>query len=136
MVRFAGDTAASALGHMRHTFAVRSLEECAGDRKAVARHMAALSTYPGHAHVSDTCWYLQATRFILLHLPRRLNRFSKPLLSTTQPPLREMYMVLKGILPHRRAGIQKGEGAIALADSRSRVKGERRLTVRWERDYN
>jgi hypothetical protein len=26
--------------------------------------------------------------FVMLHLPKRLNRFSKPLLSTTQPPLR------------------------------------------------
>jgi integrase len=50
---------------LRHTFAVRSLEQCAGDRKAVARHMATLSTYPGHAHVSDTYWYLQATPKLL-----------------------------------------------------------------------
>lgn len=50
---------------LRHTFAVRSLEECAGDRKTVARHMAALSTYLGHAHVSDTYWYLQATPRLL-----------------------------------------------------------------------
>lgn len=50
---------------LRHTFAVRSLEQCAGDRKAVARHMTALSTYLGHAHVSDTYWYLQATPRLL-----------------------------------------------------------------------
>jgi integrase len=50
---------------LRFTFAVRSLEQCAGDRKAVARHMAALSTYLGHAHVSDTYWYLQATTKLL-----------------------------------------------------------------------
>lgn len=50
---------------MRHTFAVRSLEQCAGDRKAVAQHMVALSTYLGHAHVSDTYWYLQATPKLL-----------------------------------------------------------------------
>ena len=50
---------------LRHTFAVRSLEQCAGDRKTVARHMAALSTYLGHAHVSDTYWYLQATPKLL-----------------------------------------------------------------------
>ena len=50
---------------LRHTFAVRSLEECVGDRKSVARHMAALSTYLGHAHVSDTYWYLQATPKLL-----------------------------------------------------------------------
>jgi integrase len=50
---------------LRHTFAVRSLEQCVGDRKAVARHMTALSTYLGHAHVSDTYWYLQATPKLL-----------------------------------------------------------------------
>ena len=50
---------------LRHTFAVRSLEQCPADRKAVARHMAALSTYLGHAHVSDTYWYLQATPRLL-----------------------------------------------------------------------
>jgi integrase len=49
----------------RHTFAVRSLVECAGDRKAIARHISALSTYLGHAHVSDTYWYLQATLKLL-----------------------------------------------------------------------
>lgn len=50
---------------LRHTFAVRSLEQCGGDRKAVARHMAALSTYLGHAHVSDTYWYLHTTPRLL-----------------------------------------------------------------------
>jgi integrase len=50
---------------LRHTFAVRSLEQCVGDRRSVARHMTALSTYLGHAHVSDTYWYLQATPKLL-----------------------------------------------------------------------
>lgn len=49
------------LHDLRHTFAVRSLEQCQTDRQSVARHMAGLSTYLGHAHVSDTYWYLQAT---------------------------------------------------------------------------
>jgi len=53
------------LHDLRHTFAVRSLEQCSNDRRAVARHMAALSTYLGHAHVSDTYWYLQATPKLL-----------------------------------------------------------------------
>lgn len=53
------------LHDLRHTFAVRSLEQCPGDRRAVARHMAALSTYLGHAHVSDTYWYLQTTPRLL-----------------------------------------------------------------------
>jgi len=50
---------------LRHTFAVRSLEQSSGDRKAVARQMASLSTYLGHSHVSDTYWYLQATPKLL-----------------------------------------------------------------------
>ena len=53
------------LHDLRHTFAVRSLEPCPSDRRSVARHMAALSTYLGHAHVSDTYWYLQATPKLL-----------------------------------------------------------------------
>jgi integrase len=49
------------LHDLRHTFAVRSLEQCGTDPDNVKRHMLALSTYLGHAHVSDTYWYLQAT---------------------------------------------------------------------------
>lgn len=45
----------------RHTFAVRALEQCTGDRDAIRRHMLALSTYLGHAHVTYTYWYLQTT---------------------------------------------------------------------------
>ena len=45
----------------RHTFAVRSLEACRGDGAEIARHILALSTYLGHAHPSDTFWYLHAT---------------------------------------------------------------------------
>lgn len=58
LVRSAGLRGGPGLGgcriHDRPTFAVRSLEQCVGDRNAVALHMAALSTYLGHAHVSDT----------------------------------------------------------------------------------
>jgi integrase len=46
---------------LRHTFAARALEQCSGDGSEVARHVLALSTYLGHAHPSDTYWYLQAT---------------------------------------------------------------------------
>ncbi|MGY3133891.1 integrase [Bradyrhizobium sp. USDA 4501] len=46
---------------LRHTFAVRLLEQCGYDRAAIARHIVALSTYLGHAHVTDTYWYLQVT---------------------------------------------------------------------------
>ncbi len=53
---------------LRHTFAVRSHERCAHDTKGVARHMTALSTYLGHAHVTDTYWYLQATPELMAHM--------------------------------------------------------------------
>lgn len=46
---------------LRHTFAVRSLEQCPANAKAVAEHITFLSTYLGHAHMSDTYWYLDAT---------------------------------------------------------------------------
>jgi integrase len=50
---------------LRHSFAVRSLEECGGDRATLSRHMTALSTYLGHAHLASTYWYLQATPALL-----------------------------------------------------------------------
>jgi len=56
---------------LRHTFAVRSLEQCHGDRDAVARHMLSLSTYLGHAHLVDTYWYLQATPALLSDIAKR-----------------------------------------------------------------
>lgn len=56
------------LHDLRHTFAVKSLEQCTGDRLAISRHMTALSTYLGHAHISDTYWYLQATPTLLTQI--------------------------------------------------------------------
>lgn len=46
---------------LRHTFAVRALECSPKERDKVGRHLLALSTYLGHAHVYDTYWYLKAT---------------------------------------------------------------------------
>lgn len=56
------------LHDIRHTFAVRSLEQCSGDTNATARHLHALSTYLGHAHVSHTYWYLQATPTLMAQI--------------------------------------------------------------------
>lgn len=50
---------------LRHRFAVRALENCTGGRDRIARHILALSTYLGHAHVADTYWYLQATPLLM-----------------------------------------------------------------------
>jgi hypothetical protein len=49
---------------------VRALERCAGDARAVARQATALSTYLGHAHVSDTYWYLQATPLLMSQIAK------------------------------------------------------------------
>ena len=46
---------------IRHTFAVRALEACDGGKDEIVRHILALSTYLGHAHLSDTYYYLHAT---------------------------------------------------------------------------
>jgi integrase len=53
---------------LRHTFAVRSLEGCPRSATAVSRHIIGLSTYLGHAHVTDTYWYLQASPLLMTHI--------------------------------------------------------------------
>lgn len=54
------------LHSLRHSFAVRSLEAFeSADPAKVSRHMAALSTYLGHAHISSTYWYLEGTSTVL-----------------------------------------------------------------------
>ena len=50
---------------LRHTFAIRSLERCPRIAAAVSRHIVGLSTYLGHAHVTDTYWYLQASPVLM-----------------------------------------------------------------------
>lgn len=49
------------LHDLRHSFAVRALEDCPDGRDAVRRHMLALATYLGHASVRDTYYYLHAS---------------------------------------------------------------------------
>jgi len=50
---------------LRHTFATRALEGCSTRREAVARHFVALTTYMGHADITNTYWYLEATPELL-----------------------------------------------------------------------
>lgn len=49
----------------RHTFAVRALEDCRGNRSEVDRRVLALSTYLGHSSIASTYWYLEATPELL-----------------------------------------------------------------------
>ena len=46
---------------LRHTFATRALEQCKVQQKPVSRHFVALATYMGHADITHTYWYLEAT---------------------------------------------------------------------------
>ena len=46
---------------LRHRFATRTLETCSGNHDHVSRHMLALTTYLGHAHIESTYWYLEST---------------------------------------------------------------------------
>ena len=60
---------------LRHRFAVKSLEQCYGDRASVSQHMLALSTYLGHAHISDTYWYLHATPILMKQIAATQESF-------------------------------------------------------------
>ena len=62
---------------LRHTFAVRVLESCPKDRDQIGRHLLALSTYMGHAHVTDTFWYLEATPQLLGDIATAWETFVK-----------------------------------------------------------
>lgn len=63
------------LHDLRHSFAVRSLAQCGNDRAAVDRHMLALSTYLGHACLSDTYWYLEATPVVVRQIAEQAEAF-------------------------------------------------------------
>lgn len=56
---------------LRHTYATTALETCPGGRDHIGKHMLALSTYLGHAHISDTYWYLEATPTLLQDIAER-----------------------------------------------------------------
>jgi integrase len=62
---------------LRHRFAVRSLEQCKNNREDVDHHIVALSTYLGHAHISDTYWYLQASPILMKKIVKNQETFYK-----------------------------------------------------------
>lgn len=61
---------------LRHTFAVRALENCPNGRDAITRHMLALSTYLGHTRVADTYWYLEAVPELLRDIAECTEQFA------------------------------------------------------------
>ena len=60
---------------LRHSFAVRALENCPDNRDRITQHMVALSTYLGHGHVGHTYWYLEATPQLMMDISERCERF-------------------------------------------------------------
>ena len=60
---------------LRHTFAVRALED--SESTTVAEHELALSTYLGHSTVASTYWYLEATPPLLTSIADRCARFTR-----------------------------------------------------------
>jgi integrase len=61
---------------LRHSFAVRALQTCPDGRDAIAKHMLALSTYLGHAKVSDTYWYLEAVPELMHDIAECAEKFA------------------------------------------------------------
>lgn len=60
---------------LRHTFATRALEQCPTRREAVARHFVALATYLGHADITNTYWYFEATPELMRDLAATAEAF-------------------------------------------------------------
>jgi len=60
---------------LRHRFATRALEACPDARDHVGRHMLALTTYLGHAHVGSTYWYLESTPQLMTDIAARCEDF-------------------------------------------------------------
>ena len=59
----------------RHTFASNVLLTSPDSRDHIGRHMLALSTYLGHAHVSCTYWYLESSPQLMDDITRACERF-------------------------------------------------------------
>ena len=59
---------------LRHSFAVRTMIDWYRTGADVEREMPKLSAYLGHAHINDTCWYIEAVPELLQLATERLTR--------------------------------------------------------------
>ena len=62
---------------LRHTFAVRTLQNWYRSGRDVERYLPQLATYLGHVHVSDTYWYLTGTPELLQWAATRADSIKK-----------------------------------------------------------
>lgn len=60
---------------LRHTFAVRSLEQAPETRDHIGRHTLALTTYMGHTTISSTFWYLERTPQLMVDIAHACEAF-------------------------------------------------------------
>ena len=72
-LREPGATRGASPHSLRHSFAVRSLENLPPDAKP-DRHMLALATYLGHVDVTSTYWYLESTPILLRGIAEAVER--------------------------------------------------------------
>ena len=63
------------LHDLRHTFAVRALQDSPADPSRSGAHMAALATYMGHVNIYATYWYLEATADLMRDVAAAGERF-------------------------------------------------------------
>jgi integrase/recombinase XerD len=73
-LRRPGDSRGPRLLDFRHRLATNTLLRWYRRGIDVERHLPELSTYLGHAHISDTYWYLTATPQLLHQAMRRVER--------------------------------------------------------------
>jgi integrase len=73
-----GRTRRPHLHDARHTFAVRRLLHWYEEGADVGQKMLALSTYLGHAKVTDTYWYLTGIPELMAVASRRFERLARP----------------------------------------------------------
>lgn len=72
--RARGDHPAPRIHDLRHSFICHRLERWYADGVDIDRHILALSTYVGHAKITDTYWYLTATPSLLAIAAQRFER--------------------------------------------------------------
>lgn len=73
-----GRTRLPRIHDIRHTFAAVRLLRWHEEGADVEQRLAALATYLGHAHVTETYWYLTAVPELMALTARRFERFARP----------------------------------------------------------
>ena len=64
------------LHDLRHTFVCQRLLRWYTEQRDIDCHILALSTYIGHARVTDTYWYVTATPELLAIAATRFERYA------------------------------------------------------------